>query len=73
MCKLLFNMGMVVSIRTPARGATLGTIDEAGFSGVSIRAPARGATYPRYLPGMAETVSIRAPARGATLAARRPR
>src|SRR5208337_3116231 len=60
-------MEAAVSIRAPARGATVGPRRPivTRFR-VSIRAPARGATSALLLLQRAVGVSIRAPARGAT-------
>ena len=63
-----------VSIRAPARGATLPrrtvSVSDTGTS-VSIRAPARGATAdPAWTRSHERHVSIRAPARGATTGVR---
>ena len=56
----------VVSIRAPARGATLADLLLQDGIHVSIRAPARGATSSFYPSRFGGLVSIRAPARGAT-------
>ena len=55
-----------VSIRAPARGATVAPRRRSQPRKVSIRAPARGATVFGFLVGACVVVSIRAPARGAT-------
>ena len=57
-----------VSIRAPARGATIRGLMAASGTSVSIRAPARGATctFLRDIIRRCGRVSIRAPAKGAT-------
>src|SRR5271165_1548672 len=59
-------MPLPVSIRAPARGATVAVEVPPDAAGVSIRAPARGATAVRPAEEIDMSVSIRAPARGAT-------
>ena len=56
-----------ISIRAPARGATVIWKNSDGKLHISIRAPARGATarQSRWRP-FPKQISIRAPARGAT-------
>ena len=56
----------IVSIRAPARGATIACDGTHLYICVSIRAPARGATVARKKKRHLQQVSIRAPARGAT-------
>ena len=65
-CGLLSLYTARVSIRAPARGATVISIVFNVGTQVSIRAPARGATPISNMAIPADTVSIRAPARGAT-------
>ena len=55
-----------ISIRAPARGATLSMPSTWCPGGISIRAPARGATAALRIPDKYAQISIRAPARGAT-------
>ena len=65
----LSTLGVSVSIRAPARGATLQRLclpTGRSASQVSIRAPARGATAEVFVSHRSLHVSIRAPARGAT-------
>ena len=60
-----------ISIRAPARGATLPPFPHSRPYVISIRAPARGATYAYRMYQTDTEISIRAPARGATLYAYR--
>ena len=55
-----------ISIRAPARGATLVILGLPTKLHISIRAPARGATESVDIPHCHIGISIRAPARGAT-------
>ena len=56
-----------ISIRAPARGATLPPFPHSRPYVISIRAPARGATNVGICKHLTGVISIRAPARGATL------
>ena len=56
-----------ISIRAPARGATITSREYMHHLLISIRAPARGATLSQIIPGGIRDISIRAPARGATM------
>ena len=56
-----------ISIRAPARGATVHLISKTANLRISIRAPARGATIQFVTPSQEWIISIRAPARGATM------
>ena len=55
-----------VSIRAPAKGATVGDLGQQLVLAVSIRAPAKGATRATRRDAVMSDVSIRAPAKGAT-------
>ena len=55
-----------ISIRAPARGATMDYADWTIEYKISIRAPARGATICNAFQKRCGVISIRAPARGAT-------
>ena len=56
----------IISIRAPARGATIRENCSEFEIHISIRAPARGATIFTGLGIVSDVISIRAPARGAT-------
>ena len=56
-----------ISIRAPARGATMDALQTLYNTLISIRAPARGATYGFGKDRLTRVISIRAPARGATM------
>ena len=60
----------MISIRAPARGATVHIMPPSADFIISIRAPARGATLPPFPHSRPYVISIRAPARGATYAYR---
>ena len=55
-----------ISIRAPARGATIDWVSNPLCNAISIRAPARGATTIPIAEVKVSVISIRAPARGAT-------
>ena len=55
-----------ISIRAPAKGATIGAPEECRVAVISIRAPAKGATNIGSLYKSYFVISIRAPAKGAT-------
>ena len=61
-----FQLLLGISIRAPARGATLYKYFRYHRWNISIRAPARGATRYRIIQDHQFQISIRAPARGAT-------
>ena len=60
-------MWTMISIRAPAKGATVPTLYFDCTHKISIRAPAKGATIDWVSNPLCSAISIRAPAKGATL------